>query len=154
MKQSLPTHIPAQRECLIILLLLLLSRNVEPNPGADLNVLSTSCDFKPRFGPGIIHLNVRSLYLELDRVKIWQNHWYWHSCAIWNRLNKSITKTLELGVTSFAITIPEKKVVLLSKLKINFMPLSSVSIIHWAISIACIQTRTTRGLFYWCCSLL
>lgn len=61
-------------------------------------------------------------------------------------------KTLELLVTSFAITIPEK--MLLSKLKTNVIPLSSVSIIHWAIWIACIQTGTARGLFYWCCSLL
>ena len=55
----------------MIVLLLLLSGNIELNPGSDINCLSTPCDFKSRSGLGVVHLNVRSLLPKLDLVKIW-----------------------------------------------------------------------------------
>lgn len=45
----------------LILLLLLLSGNVQPNPGPLLNNIDTPETFKARSGLGIMHLNVRSL---------------------------------------------------------------------------------------------
>lgn len=59
-----------KRKCFIVILLLL-SGNVHPNPGPDLNCLSTPDDFKARSGLGIIHINVRSLLPKMDHMKIW-----------------------------------------------------------------------------------
>lgn len=66
----LPCSKLSEKKCIIILLLVL-SANVEPNPGPDFNCLSTPCDFKDRSELGVIHLNVRSLLPKLDSVKIW-----------------------------------------------------------------------------------
>jgi len=55
------------------LLLLLLSGNVQPNPGppSSSSQIATPADFKARSGLGFIHLNVRSLLGKLDFVRIW-----------------------------------------------------------------------------------
>ena len=53
------------------MLLLLLSGNVESNPGPETpGKCLTPTDFKSRSGLGIIHINVRSLLLKLDMIKI------------------------------------------------------------------------------------
>ena len=67
--QPVPTH-PVRKKCFIFLQLLL-SGNIELNPGPDMNCLSTPIDFKSRSGLGAVHLNVRSLLPYLDLVKIW-----------------------------------------------------------------------------------
>lgn len=59
-----------KRKC-FILLLLLLSGNVRPNPGPSLNNISTPDDLRARTGLGILNLNVQSLLPKLDTVKIW-----------------------------------------------------------------------------------
>jgi len=53
-------------------LLLLISGNVQPNPGPD-SVISfnTPDDFKSRAGLGFIHLNVRSMLAKMDMIRIW-----------------------------------------------------------------------------------
>lgn len=56
---------------IFILLLLLLSGNVQPNPGPVLNNITTPEVFRARTGLGLIHLNIRSLLPKLDAVKIW-----------------------------------------------------------------------------------
>lgn len=56
---------------ILILLLLLLSGNVQPNPGSALNNINTLDEFKARIGLGLIHLKFRSLLPKLDAVKIW-----------------------------------------------------------------------------------
>lgn len=53
-----------------ILLLLLLSGNVQPNPGPTLNNIVTPEDLKTRSGLAIIHINVRSLLPKLDFLNI------------------------------------------------------------------------------------
>ena len=57
------------------MLLLMLSGNVQPNPGPNiaLQCLPTPSDFKSRAGLGFIHLNVRSLVPKMDMIKIWAN---------------------------------------------------------------------------------
>ncbi len=59
----------------MIMLLLMLSGNVQPNPGpiTSMHCLHTPSDFKSRTGLGFIHLNVRSLFPKLDMIKIWVN---------------------------------------------------------------------------------
>lgn len=59
----------------MIKLLLMLSGNIQPNPGPanTLQSLSTPSDFKNRHGLGFIHLNVRSLVPKMDMIKIWAN---------------------------------------------------------------------------------
>ena len=59
-----------KRKC-FILLLLLLSGNVQPNPGPCLKNISTPDEFRARSGLGILHLNVRSLLPKIDTIKIW-----------------------------------------------------------------------------------
>lgn len=57
--------------CLIVLLLLI-SGNVQPNPGPDSAIcFNTPADFKSRAGLGFIHLNVRSLIAKIDIIRIW-----------------------------------------------------------------------------------
>jgi len=57
---------------LLVIILLLISGNVQPNPGPDsIKLCDTAEDFKSRSGLGIIHLNVRSLKLKLDMVNLW-----------------------------------------------------------------------------------
>lgn len=51
--------------------MLLLSGNIELNPGPDINCQESPSDFKSRSGLGVIHLNVRSILPKLDLVKIW-----------------------------------------------------------------------------------
>ena len=58
------------QRCLVILLLLI-SGNVQPNPVPDMQCLQTPSDFKSRSGFGIFHLNVRSLLSKMDVVRIW-----------------------------------------------------------------------------------
>ena len=58
----------------LVVLLILLSGNVETNPGPDSPAQClTPADFKPWSGLGIIHINVRSLLSKLDMIKIWIN---------------------------------------------------------------------------------
>lgn len=59
------------KQRIFILLLLLLSGNVQPNPGPALNNISTPDEFKARSGLGLIHINIRSLLPKLDAVQIW-----------------------------------------------------------------------------------
>lgn len=54
----------------VVFLLLLISGNIHPNPGPDIQCLSTLFDFKNISGLGL-HLNVRSLDAKMDTVKIW-----------------------------------------------------------------------------------
>lgn len=73
-------YYPAKQKlrCLIMLLLML-SGNVQPNPGPVLGLLNnlqsvaTPSDFKSRHGLGFIHLNVRSLVPKMDMIRIWAN---------------------------------------------------------------------------------
>lgn len=69
--KSAPIRKLVKRRCFLVLLMLLLSGNVHPNPGPGIKCLSTPSDFKARSGLGVIHLNVRSLLPKLDLVKIW-----------------------------------------------------------------------------------
>lgn len=58
-------------KCLIALLLLM-SRNVQPNPGPDTPIgFNTPADFKERSGLGFFHLNVCSLFPKMDMLRIW-----------------------------------------------------------------------------------
>ena len=59
----------------VITLLLLLSGNVQPNPGPATTTmcLQTPADFLNRTGIGFIHMNVRSLLPKMDMVNIWAN---------------------------------------------------------------------------------
>lgn len=58
----------------LVVLLLLLSGNVETNPGPDTPAQClTPADFKSRSDLEIIHINVRSLLSKLDMIKIWIN---------------------------------------------------------------------------------
>lgn len=54
----------------MIVLLLLLSGNVQPNPGPDLQCIQTPSDFKLMSGLKIVH-HMRSLLPKTDTVKIW-----------------------------------------------------------------------------------
>lgn len=57
-----------------IILMLLISGNVLPNPGpynASTSVFNVPTDLKSRSGLGFIHINVRSLLPKLDMVRIW-----------------------------------------------------------------------------------
>lgn len=54
-----------------ILLLLLFSGNVQPNPGPVLNNIRTPDEFNARTGLGLVLLNIRSLLPKIDAVKIW-----------------------------------------------------------------------------------
>lgn len=65
-------HSKSAKSRLLIIILLLVSGNVKPNPGPDAYKLChTPEEFKSRAGLGIIHLNVRSLMSKLDMVKVW-----------------------------------------------------------------------------------
>uniref|UniRef100_A0A3B3BNA3 Reverse transcriptase domain-containing protein n=1 Tax=Oryzias melastigma TaxID=30732 RepID=A0A3B3BNA3_ORYME len=68
--QEFVTKSSMRRKC-FILLLLLLSGNIQPNPGPPLDHIGTPNDFKSRSGLGILHINVRSLLPKLDLIKIW-----------------------------------------------------------------------------------
>ncbi len=59
----------------MIMLLLMLSGNVQPNPQPITSVkyLPAPSDFKSRTGLGFMHLNARSLVPKLDMIKIWVN---------------------------------------------------------------------------------
>lgn len=64
------------RRKLLIFILLLISGNVQPNPGPTDSLLrnsgfNTPSDFKTRTGLGFIHLNARSLISKLDMLRIW-----------------------------------------------------------------------------------
>lgn len=59
------------RKKFIILLLLLLSGNVESNPGPQLDHIDSPDEFRTRSGLGIIHINARSMLPKLDMIKIW-----------------------------------------------------------------------------------
>ena len=61
-----------RKRCLVFLLLLL-SGNVQPNPGppSSSSQIATPADFKSRSGLGFVHLNVRSLLSKLDFVRLW-----------------------------------------------------------------------------------
>lgn len=57
----------------VITLMLLMSGNVQPNPGpvTDMISLQTPADFLKRSGIGFVHINVRSLLPKMDMVRIW-----------------------------------------------------------------------------------
>lgn len=58
----------------MVILLLLLSGNVETNPGPDTQThYYAPADFKSRTGLGLIHINVKSLLNKLDFIKVWTN---------------------------------------------------------------------------------
>lgn len=61
------------KSSLMIVLLLLLSGNVQPNPGPELHCVQTPAEFKSIFGLKFIHLNVPSLLPKMDMVRIWGN---------------------------------------------------------------------------------
>lgn len=59
------------QKCLIILSLLM-SGNVQSDPGPDIPTGSdTPADFKERSGFSFLHLNVRSLVSKMDMMNIW-----------------------------------------------------------------------------------
>ena len=68
-KRALSKYDVKQR--LMIILLLLLSGNVQPNPGPELQCTQTPADFKSKSGLKFVHLNVRSLVPKMDMVRIW-----------------------------------------------------------------------------------
>lgn len=57
----------------VITLLLLISGNVDSNPGPvrSMECLQTPADFLNRSGIGFVHMNVRSLLPKIDLVRIW-----------------------------------------------------------------------------------
>ena len=56
----------------LVILLLLLSGNIESNPGPlTCSNLPTPADFKVRNGLGFMHMNVRSLVPEIDLIRVW-----------------------------------------------------------------------------------
>lgn len=57
----------------LIFLLLLLSGNVQPNPGPELQCIPLPSDVKSMSGLSVIHLNVRSLLPKMDLLRIWVN---------------------------------------------------------------------------------
>ncbi|XP_059186340.1 uncharacterized protein LOC131969177 [Centropristis striata] len=58
----------------LVILLLLLSGNVETNLGPDTPAhCYTPADFKSRTGLGLIHINARSLLNKMDLLKVWIN---------------------------------------------------------------------------------
>ena len=54
----------------IVMLLLMISGNMRPNPGLvdTMQSLPTPCDFKNRAGFGLLHVHVRSLFPEIDMI--------------------------------------------------------------------------------------
>lgn len=67
-------NIKSFRQRCLIVLLLLISGNVQPNQGpvtASASSFETPADFKSRYGLGFIHLNVQSLISKMDMVRIW-----------------------------------------------------------------------------------
>ena len=59
------------KKCLIILVLLM-SGNVQSNPGPDIpTCFDTPADFKERSGLGFLHLKVCSLVSKMDMMNIW-----------------------------------------------------------------------------------
>ena len=61
---------PARRTWLLILLLLM-SGNVKPNPGPELSQLQTPEEFRTEDGLRLFHLNVRSMINKMDSIRIW-----------------------------------------------------------------------------------
>lgn len=59
------------KQIIFILLLLLFSGNVQPNPGPVLNNIRTPDEFNAWTGLGLVLLNIRSLLPKIDAVKIW-----------------------------------------------------------------------------------
>uniref|UniRef100_A0A1A8AW44 Uncharacterized protein n=1 Tax=Nothobranchius furzeri TaxID=105023 RepID=A0A1A8AW44_NOTFU len=59
------------KQRMLIVLLLLLSGNVQPNPGPEPQCAKTPSDFKSLSGLKHIHLNVCSLLNKMDEVRIW-----------------------------------------------------------------------------------
>lgn len=59
----------------MVLLLLLLSGNVQPNPGPTMPIycFPNPSDYKSRTGLGFVHMNVRSLVPKMDMVRKWAN---------------------------------------------------------------------------------
>lgn len=57
-----------KQRCLIMLMLLM-AGNINPNPGPVENCLSTPLEFSDRSGLGVLHLNVRSLMPKLDQIR-------------------------------------------------------------------------------------
>ena len=57
------------------MLLLLISANVQPNPGPvdTMQSLPTPYDFKNRASFGPLHVNVRILFPKIDIITIWAN---------------------------------------------------------------------------------
>ena len=57
----------------IVMLLLLVSGKVQPNPGPvdTIQSLPNPYDFKNRAGFGLLYVNVRSLFPKIDMIRIW-----------------------------------------------------------------------------------
>ena len=69
MSKELSCNVVKQRW--LIVLLLLISGNVQPNPGPELQCIQMPSDCKSLSGLNIIHLNVRSLLSKMDMISIW-----------------------------------------------------------------------------------
>ncbi|MEQ2297147.1 hypothetical protein AMECASPLE_031746 [Ameca splendens] len=69
-----PPTLNSSRSPLLILLLFLVSGNVQLNPGSPLNTIETPEEFRVRSGLGIIHKNSCNFLPKLDLMKIGQNH--------------------------------------------------------------------------------
>lgn len=141
-----------------ILLLLLLSGNVQPNPGPDPVCLNTPSDFKARSGLGIAHINIRSLLPKLDFVKIWVKSSDPDILVLsetW--LNNSVSdKDIAVkGYSVFRCDRPRKGggVAIYIKKQISCCP-SFFSLSEQAIGTPCIEGRTFKGPFYHCSGLL
>lgn len=67
-----PSYNDAKQRWLIFLLLLL-SGNVQPNPGPELHCISLPSDVKSMSGLSVIHLNVGSLLFKMHLLRIWVN---------------------------------------------------------------------------------
>lgn len=61
----------AAKQRWMIVLLLLMSGNVQPNPGPELHTIQMPSDIKQMSGLSIVHLNVRSLLPKMDSLRIW-----------------------------------------------------------------------------------
>lgn len=71
MRYCLVSACNVTKQRLLIVLLLLLSGNVQPNPGPELQCIQTPSDYKSFCGLKLIHINVRSLSNEMNMVGIW-----------------------------------------------------------------------------------
>lgn len=79
----------------IVFILLLISGNINPNPGPERVQLQTPDEFSSSDGLHLVHLNVRSLINKMDLLRVWSNS---DNSDIMvfseTRLNKSVTNSM------------------------------------------------------------